>query len=194
MKLIITTITLLSFGFSQMGITLHGGFGMNNIGGDATEGMEAKMKTGLHIGVSKQLMENCIVGVGYTQRGSKMTPEATGDALVDALLEAMEMEYSMDYLDLYALYPIPVELPVMLFAGLNVGINVKSEVSFMGEAVDMSEDTESLDYGLLLGGSYPINETMSVSAGYYLGLANFTGESEVTGTHNSIWTMFNYNL
>ena len=79
MKLIMTTIALLSFGFSQMGITLHGGFGMNNIGGDVTEGVEAKMKTGIHIGVSKQLKENCIVGVGYTQRGSTMTPEPTGD-------------------------------------------------------------------------------------------------------------------
>ena len=35
---------------------------------------------------------------------------------------------------------------------------------------------------------------MSVSAGYYLGLANFTGESDVTGTHNSIWTLFIYSI
>ncbi len=177
-----------------MGITLHGGVGMNSFGGDVTEGMEATMKTGIHIGVSKALKENCIVGVAYTQRGVTMSPEPTGDEFGDLFGALLELEYSMDYLDFFALYPIPVQLPVKLFAGLDVAFNIKSEVTLLGETVDMSEDTESLDYGLLFGASYPINETMSVSAGYYLGLANFTGESDVTGTHNSIWTMFNYNL
>ena len=48
-----------------------------------------------------------------------------------------------------------------------------------------------LDYGLLVGYTYPLNETMVVNAGYYLGIADWSGdggadEDTSSDKHNGI--------
>ena len=86
---------------------------------------------------------------------------------------------SMNYLDVSVLYPYAAG-PGFVFGGLDIGINL-SATSTTGDAdaVDLKETDDvinGLDYGLLVGYTYPINETMGVSAGYYLGLADFSGD------------------
>jgi len=86
-----------------------------------------------------------------------------------------------------------------VFAGLNIGINLsaKSKTDQSGakeydlkttNAADndgwgaMCQDADGkdmscvngLDYGLLVGYTYPINDDISVSVGYYLGLADIS--------------------
>ena len=86
---------------------------------------------------------------------------------------------SMNYLDISVLYPYAVG-PGNAFVGLDIGLNLSASVK-AGDAdsVDMKEADDTvngLDYGLLLGYTYPINGDMGVSFGYYLGLADFSGD------------------
>ena len=84
----------------------------------------------------------------------------------------------MNYLDVSVLYPYAAG-PGNVFAGLNIGINLTATQTVGdADAVDLKENDDvinALDYGLLVGYTYPINETMGVSAGYYLGLADWSG-------------------
>ena len=85
--------------------------------------------------------------------------------------------------------------PGNVFAGLNIGINLTAtSTTGDADAVDLKENDDvinSLDYGLLVGYTYPLNETMAVSAGYYLGLADWSGdggadEDTSSDKHNGI--------
>ena len=171
MKKLLVIVTLGSFMFAgEMGLSAYGGLGLANISweADTPDGVTHGMKPGLNIGVQYNKLP-VLIGVGMSMRGSVMSMDGVDDKTTT----------SMNYLDISVLYPYVVG-PGNVFAGLDIGINLSAS-SKMGDAdaVDMKEVDNAingLDYGLLVGYTYPINETMGVSAGYYLGLADWSGD------------------
>ena len=154
----------------EMGLSAYGGLGLTNIAweADAVDGVNRGMKPGLNIGVQYNKLP-VLVGVGMSMRGSVMSIDGVDDKVTT----------SMNYLDISVLYPYAAG-PGNVFAGLNIGLNLTAtSTTGDADAVDLKDADDmvnGLDYGLLVGYTYPINETMGVSAGYYLGLADFSGD------------------
>ena len=100
---------------------------------------------------------------------------------------------SFMYLDLSAIYPYAVG-PGNVWAGLDIGINLSAESTVEIAGAEVSGDIEDveMDYGLVFGYTYPINETMGVFASYYLGLAEIVADSKAK--HNGIGLGISYSL
>jgi len=97
------------------------------------------------------------------------------------------------YLDLSAIYPYAVG-PGNVFAGLDIGMNLSAEATVDVDGTELSGDIEdvAMDFGLTFGYTYPINETMGVSASYYMGLAEIIEDSK--SKHNGIGVGISYLL
>ena len=169
----------------EMGLSAYGGLGLANISyeADTPDGVTHGMKPGLNIGVQYNKLP-VLVGMGVSMRGNVISIDNFDD----------KTTMSMNYLDVSVLYPYAVG-PGNVFAGLNIGINLTAtSTTGDADAIDMKETDDTvngLDYGLLVGYTYPLNETMGVSAGYYIGLADFSGDGGAstdpsTDKHNGI--------
>ena len=184
MKKMLVIIAMFSFMVAgEMGLSAYGGLGLANMSTDSdiTDAIDFGMKPGLTLGVTYDKFP-VIVGGGLSFRGSVWSATGMEDITV-----------KMTYLDLLALYPYAVG-PGNIMAGLNIGINLSATYEYDGETEDM-EDVSALDYGLYFGYAYPINEMMSVNAGYYLGLANFDdSDSDDKWNHNGILLTVGYAL
>ena len=182
MKKMLVIIAMFSFMVAgEMGLSAYGGLGLANMSTDGDAPWDYGIKPGITLGVTYDKFP-VIVGGGLSFRGSVWS--ATG---------MEDMTLKMTYLDLLALYPYAVG-PGNIMAGLNIGINLSATREQDGESDDM-EDVSALDYGLYFGYAYPINEMMSVNAGYYLGLANFDGsDSDDKWNHNGIQLTVGYAL
>ncbi len=64
------------------------------------------------------------------------------------------------------------------YLGLLLSANGVAEVLGQTEEIDMKEDSNSMDYGMNIGVSYNINESMIINAGYTLGLSNILDDSD----------------
>ena len=177
----------------EMGLSAYGGLGLANIAyeADTPDGVTHGMKPGLNIGVQYNKLP-VLVGAGISMRGSVMSMDGVDDKTTT----------SMNYLDISVLYPYAVG-PGNVFAGLDIGINLTATTTVGdADAVDMKETDDAingLDYGLVVGYTYPINETMGVSAGYYHGLADWSGdggadEDTSSDKHNGLVVNVGYAL
>ena len=193
MKKLLVIVTLGSFMFAgEMGLSAYGGLGLANISiEEASDGVTYGMKPGLNIGVQYNKLP-VLVGMGMSMRGTVMSMDGVDD----------KTTYGMNYLDVSVLYPYAAG-PGNVFAGLNIGINLTAtSTTGDADAVDLKENDDvinGLDYGLLVGYTYPLNETMAVSAGYYLGLADWSGdygmdEDTSSDKHNGIVVNVGYAL
>ena len=190
MFLIITMFSFVMAG--EMGLSAYGGLDMANVAiGEADAGVSYGMKPGITLGVNYNKLP-VIVGLGISMRGSKYTVTGGGGNL------------NFTYLDISARYPYAVG-PGNAYAGLIIGMNLKAELApDTGDAIDWKDSDctdclNSLDYGLVFGYSYPFNETMGVSLGYYLGLADFSGDYGLasdpsTDKHTGILVNIDYDL
>ncbi|MBT6871005.1 MAG: outer membrane beta-barrel protein [Candidatus Marinimicrobia bacterium] len=175
MKRMLIILSLASCMFAgEMGLKAYGGLVMANVAfGEemCDEGCTQGMKPGASFGVQYTKLP-VMLGLGMSMRGTTMTYEFGDEELV--------MTMALNYLDITALYPYPVG-PGVAFAGLDIGMLLSATASSDAEGsedVDLTEDdgTNSLDYGIMLGYTYPINDDMSVSLGYYMGLGDVTGD------------------
>jgi len=164
----------------EMGLKAYGGLGLANVsfGEDLGTGMTAGMKPGANFGVQYTKLP-VLIGVGMSMRGTVISTDGSD----------YKATMAMNYLDISVLYPYTVG-PGAAFAGLNIGMNLSATVNSDAPGAEEEDWTKSdctmdadgkaiscmngLDYGLLLGYTYPINDDMGVSIGYYLGLADFT--------------------
>ena len=183
MKKVLAIITMFSFMVAgEMGLSAYGGLGLANMTTTMDTEMKMGMKPGLTIGVTYDKLP-VIVGGGISFRGSVWSHDSMPD----------DVKVSYTYLDLLALYPYAAG-PGNIMAGLNIGVNLSATADDGTDSEDV-EDVSGLDYGLYIGYSYPINETMAVNAGYYLGLANAdASDSDETVKHNGIILTVGYAL
>ena len=175
MKKLLLIITALSLSFAgEMGLSAYGGLNLAGISGDGASD-DSGMKPGLALGVQYNKLP-VILGVGISTRGDKVAESTVGGITMSASSSYM-------YLDLSAIYPYAVG-PGNVWGGLGIGVNLSAEATAEIAGVEASADIEDveLDYGLLIGYTYPINETMGVSASYYMGLAEIIADSKLTHT------------
>ena len=197
MKYLLTiTLALSSLTIAQdelpgWGVYLGGGLG--SVSMDATDGVTVGSEPQLpFIGVSKGLMLGVplLVNVGLGKRGFSNE--------VDLMGQKWETGVSYDYLDIAVGMPFPAG-PGFASAGLLFGLPLNSgtmtvDTDGNSETTDLDGEAAEMDpdYGLMLAYSYPVNDKIGVSAGYYLGLADH-GDSDVGAMKfNGIFMMVGY--
>jgi hypothetical protein len=133
---------------------------------------EQNGKIGLQIGGVAMFeisdMIDLRTGLSYSQKGTSFDVEGYDEMVV----------YSLDYLEV----PLNFAFNIggdgfSLNLGPYLGFLINSEISFDGESDDW-EDISSIDFGLDLGASYLVNETILIDVKYGLGLANISDDSD----------------
>ena len=183
--LLIVTVLSLSLSFAgEMGLSAYGGLNMAGVSHDPAID-DSGMKPGLAFGVQYNKLP-VILGAGISMRGETIKESEVAGV-------TMSGSSSYMYLDLSATYPYAVG-PGNVWAGLDIGINLSAESTVEIAGAEVSGDIEDveMDYGLLFGYTYPINETMGVFASYYLGLAEIVADSKAK--HNGIGLGISYSL
>ena len=105
--------------------------------------------------------------------------------------------FDMDYIE------VPINLGYMVsdqitinagpYFGFLLGTELTIDVLGQVQTEDFKEDMNSTDYGVNIGASYNINESMVINAGYTLGLANLAKDSgDDTLTSSAIRISFGY--
>ena len=120
------------------------------------------------------------VGLGYGHRGYSLK------------FGSYESIFIANYLDLMvgSGYPIgPVNLTGTFLYGISLG---SGKIEENGSEVDYPDEDfgEFPDYGLIFGVNYPVNESISVDAGYYLGLAEVNDAFKFNGITFSLGYRF----
>ena len=120
------------------------------------------------------------IGLGYGHRGYSMK------------FGSFESTFIANYLDLMvgSGYPIgPVNLTGTFLYGISLGSGKVEENGTEGDYPDEDFGKFS-DYGLIFGVNYPINESISLDAGYYLGLAEVNESVKFNGITFSLGYRF----
>ena len=127
-----------------------------------------------------------IAGATYTQRGALYSDSADG---MD-----MDVTFKINYLTGYVTKPFPMQPGFDLFAGMEVGYflgaNLKVKACYDGDCESEDEDYDGddwadnldgnmIDYGLVVGGQYTINQQMSIVGTYYFGLSSINTEDDL---------------
>ena len=174
MKYILTvTIALASLLNAQEaelpGWGVYFGAGMGSASVEDDGGLEFGYEPALpFIGVNKGFMLGIpmVVNVGLGKRSYSMDIDFGG--------YKMSQGVSMDYVDIGAFMPYPLGpgfAQIGALYGTPLGGKVTMEMEGEEDTVDIESDEMDPDYGLMFSYAYPINEQLSVNAGYYLGLA-----------------------
>jgi hypothetical protein len=192
MKKIFTILTVVALtttvSFAQF--SAKAGLNMANIvsnNDDADNGMKLGMIIGGNYAMELSDAMSLDVSVAFKQSGTKESDEETSGGVTYKASQTV----ALNYLDISPSLSFNVSDAMSLSVGPYLAFamsgNVKSEWSAKGNGVDESEsDSEAIDFGdgddddgikamdfgLNIGASYSINDAMSVSAGYALGLTN----------------------
>ena len=138
------------------------------------------------IGVNKGVMLGLplVVNVGFGKRSYNMEMDLFGESVTTTT--------SLDYLDVAAFMPYPLG-PGFAQLGALYGTPLGGKLTSESGGMELSEDVESedldSDFGLILAYAYPINEQISVNAGYYLGLAE---QSDGGPKFNGLFVLLGY--
>ena len=171
-----------SFCMLNAGYSVYGGLAYTGAAMDYEEGTSAKSVAGFTVGGSMDAGP-VKVGAGFTTRA--FASEMTADGVDGAITTTIKQ----NYLELWTAYPYEIG-PVVAFGGFMLGMPMGTgtmdyeatedfatiyEDYYGMEATGSSDLPDAylagMDYGLLFGATYPINDAMSVSASYYMGLA-----------------------
>ena len=174
----------LTFGLSAQNFGVQVGMNMASLSGEGAEDLDMKM--GINGGVvadfSLSDAMSLKTGALYSTKGAQM--EDSG----------IKMSLAMSYLEVPLNIGFSVSDQISLMAGPYLGLlmSAKSKISgeFFGETIeeeeDIKEDMASMDFGINLGASFSINESISIGAGYQLGLADISSEGDADATHSNI--------
>jgi len=168
-------------------MTFVGGINYSTFGGSDNEIGDTSPDNllGFRFGVQQNLANGLIAGATYTQRGALFSDTAEG--------EKIDATFKINYLTGYLLKPFPMQPGLDLFAGMEVGYflgaNMAVEFCYDGDCDDSDEDYDGddwddmdgsmIDYGLVVGGQYSINQQMSIVGTYYLGLSSINTEDDI---------------
>ena len=182
-KLIISLLINISLVFTQ-DTHFIGGFTISTAdGGDIKDVENIK---GFRVGVENTKLSGYVTGVAYTQRGF----------VVDGF--GKELEYKFNFLTAYVYKPVYKFSPQLdLVVGGELGVfsngnidndnNEDENINFEDWA-DMGGHL--LNYGLLLGGRYYIDEKMSLVGTYYWALDEFWDDMDLTSRSIQIYIKF----
>ena len=182
-KLIISLLINISLTFTQ-DTHFIGGFTISTADGGDIEDVE-NIK-GFRVGVENTKLSDYVTGVAYVQRGF----------VVDGF--GKELEYKLNFLTAYVYKPVYKFSPQLdLVVGGEMGVfsngnidndNNEDENINLEDWADMRGHL--LNYGLLLGGRYYIDEKMSLVGTYYWALDEFWDDVDLTSRSIQIYIKF----
>jgi opacity protein-like surface antigen len=186
----ILTVIALTTTVSYAQFSAKAGLNMANIvsnDNDSENGMKLGMIIGGNYAMELSDAMSLDVSLTFKQSGTKESDEETSGGVTMKSTQTI----ALNYLDVSPSLSFNVSDAMSLSVGPYVAFalsgNLKWEYSAEGNGVDESEsDSEAIDFGdgddddgikamdfgLNIGASYSINDAMSVSAGYALGLTN----------------------
>ena len=201
MKKLFTILTVVALttttSFAQFSV--KAGLNMANIvsnDDDSDNGMKLGMIIGANYNAEISDAMSLDVSVSYKQSGTKETSETSQTNGGITFKQEGSMTYALNYLDISPSLSFNLSDVMSLSFGpylaFAMGGKATSEytatISGGGSGVDGSEttstsesikfgtadddDVKGMDFGINIGTTYSINEAMSVSAGYALGLTN----------------------
>jgi len=174
----------LVFGLSAQNFGVQVGMNMSSLSGEEMEDLDMKM--GINGGVVADFSFSDVMslktGALYSTKGAQM--EDSG----------IKMSLALSYIEVPLNIGYSVSDQISLMAGPYIGLlmSAKSKVSgsFLGEDIDEEEDVKEdfagMDFGINLGASFSINESISIGAGYQLGLADLGSEGDADATNSNI--------
>ncbi len=196
MKKIITCLFALTFAYSisaqQLGV--QAGLDLTNLNLSSSDtSVTFDMGTGYSFGVHTTIELSDQIqfkpGLLYAHRTATSTDEIMMGIDV-------KVTWKTDYIDIPLNFGYMVSDNITINAGPYVSLLLaaKADVEALGqtETEDIKEDTESMDYGINLGLTYNINETMMINAGYALGMASIIDEGDDKLTFSAIRISFGY--
>ena len=216
MKKIFTILTVVALttttSFAQFSV--KAGLNMANIisnDDDADNGMKLGMIIGANYNAELSDAMSLDVSVAFKQSGTKETMEMSESNGGITFKQEGSMTYALNYLDISPSLSFNVSDAMTLSVGPYLAFAMSGKatseytatISGGGSGIDGSETTstsesikfgdgdddgiKAMDFGLNIGASYSINDAMSVSAGYALGLTNlYYIDSDVEDYFDSI--------
>lgn len=162
-------VGLLFFCFSalqaqEMGFGIKGGLNFANFSGDDVD--ESDSRTAFHLGLIAEfsLSESFAIQpeILYSAQGAK------DDG----------MTWKLDYLTIPVMAKFYPSEAFSVEAGPYIGFNVKSDVEMDELTVDISDDTESTDFGLGIGLGYKLPMGIFFQARYAMGLSDVVADAD----------------
>ena len=187
----ILSVIMLTFSVSAQEFGVQAGMNMANLSG---EDMETDMKMGIFGGVTAAFSLTDVMtletGALYSTKGTQN--EDSGIKI--------SMAFSYIEIPLNIAYSVSDQISLMAgpYIGLLMSANIKSSGEFLGqtidEEVDIKDDIANMDFGINIGASFSINESISVGAGYQLGLADIGSEDDLDATNTNIHIGMSYSF
>ena len=191
MKKIFTILSaiMLTVSISAQEFGVQAGMNMANISG---EDFETDMKIGINGGVTVAFsltdLMNLETGALYSSKGAQ--DEDSG----------LKLSISLSYIEIPLNISYSVSDQISLMAGPYFGLLMSAQNKISGELLgqpfdqeeDIKETTANMDFGINIGASFSINESISVGAGYQLGFADIDSEGDVDVTHSNIHVGISY--
>ena len=187
----ILSVIMLTFSVSAQEFGVQAGMNMANLSG---EDMETDMKMGIFGGVTAAFSLTDVMtletGALYSEKGAQDEESGIKTSLA----------YSYIEIPLNIAYSVSDQISLMAgpYVGLIMSANSKMSGEFLGQTIDeeedIKEDIANMDFGINIGASFSINESISVGVGYQLGLADIGSEGDVDATHSNIHIGMSYSF
>ncbi|QED36773.1 PorT family protein [Antarcticibacterium arcticum] len=183
--LLIVIISLMSLGGAQaqeyFNFGVKGGVNFATLTGDDADELDAKMKTGFHLGVLAEIMISDKFGIQpevlYSSQGAK-----SDVAMFEEFGGNVDVDIKLDYIAVPVMLKYFVAPGFSLEAGPQFSFLSKSEIEaeFGGETEteDIKDDTESFDLGAAFGVGYGLPQGFLVQARYVMGFSDVYTDSD----------------
>ena len=220
--LMMSSIVFTQSGVRIMGGITYSSISGDELAESLTGGTGIEINTesimGFRFGAEKTLANGLITGATYSQRGASFSAkESIYDSGVMGTV-SLDADFKFAYLTGYVLKPFPFKEGIDLLAGAEIGYfrNLEMKAKIIGEVCydgncepipdatqNINEDIDAddwqdnadgnmMDYGIVFGGRYAINEQMSLVGTYYFGLAEAT--DDISDKHQGFQINISYAL
>ena len=191
----ILSVIMLTFSVSAQEFGVQAGMNMANLSG---EDMETDMKMGIFGGVIAVFSLTDVMtletGALYSEKG------AQDEEIEEEIGIKMSLAFSYIVIPLNIAYSVSDQISLIAgpYVGLLMSANSKMSGEFLGQTIDeeedIKEDIANMDFGINIGASFSINESISVGVGYQLGLADIGSEGDFDATHSNIHIGMSYSF
>ncbi len=209
MKNLLITLTIVNGLFAQSGFNFVGGINYSTVSGDVEDIENLENLMGFRFGLEKLLANGLIATATYSQRGfSWGYDDSYYDEYWGWVTDKGDTDITINYLSISLQKPFPIQPNINFIAGGEFGYfyNAKLKYSYTYEDDEdyfsdsgteemdgddwEDENGNKIDYGLVVGGRYSINQQITLVGTYFLGLANLNDDSDEVLNNRS----FQFNL
>ena len=185
-----------SASFAQVKFGAKVGFDMTNFWG---EDVNHGMKPAYQAGVFMEYKFNSSFGVApeivFASQGGKfkISDKKTGVGLIDQYLDKKQT-YTTNYINIPVMFKWYATPNFSIDFGPQLGINVYSKYSIedVDKSVDLKDNTNAVDFGLGLGGTYNLAENVFLQARYTMGLTKTFDIKDYDCKNGNIQISFGY--